>query len=267
MTNHSTRTLNWPACYNIRDLGGLLTVDGGVTRWRALIRADIPARLTPEGQQALLDYGVRTILDLRDPEQVNEAPSIFMVPNNDFKTPTYLNLPLETREPMVVALMSAAKARAEVYQIILEHYPAQVAKIMRAINAAREGGVLIHCHVGKDRTGIVSALLLRLASVPDEWIAADYAESQVHLWPLYEKLIKEVKNNSDNMGQWLKQVVAEAGGDFNQVCKWLKPTATPETIHAMFAHIDARYGGVREYLLTTGLTAEELVQLGSRLRA
>ncbi len=92
MTSNSTRTLNWPASYNVRDLGGLLTVDGGVTRWRAIIRSDIPARLTTEGQQALLDYGVRTILDLCDPDQVNEEPSIFMLPNNDVETPTYLNI-------------------------------------------------------------------------------------------------------------------------------------------------------------------------------
>lgn len=52
-----TRTLHWPACYNVRDLGGLPTAAGCVTRWRVIIRLDIPARLTDAGQQALLDYG------------------------------------------------------------------------------------------------------------------------------------------------------------------------------------------------------------------
>lgn len=265
MTTSPTRTLNWPACYNVRDLGGLPTINGGVTRWRAIVRSDIPARLTVEGRQALLDYGVRTILDLREPSQVAEEPSIFMAQHHDVNMPTYLNLRLETREPAVSALISAAHDRAEVYQIILNHYPAQIAKIMRALGGAREGGILIHCHAGKDRTGIIAALLLGLMGVPDEIIAADYAESQVCLWPLWEKLMEEIRNKSDNVGQWLTKMVAEADGDLNKVSDWLKPTTTVETMHTVLIYIAARYGGVRNYLLTTGLTAEELTQIRNRL--
>lgn len=260
-----TRALYWPACYNVRDLGGLPTVDGRVTRWRAIIRSDIPARLTDAGQQALLDYGVHTILDLREPSQVVEEPSLFMTQPDDVNMPTYLNLPLETREPTVSALISAARDRTEVYQLIVDHYPAQIAKIMRAIGGAREGGILIHCHAGKDRTGIVVALVLGLAGVPGEIIAADYTESQLCLWPLWEKLIEAVRNNSTNMGQWLTKMVAEAGGDRKKVGELLKPTATTEMMDSLLAHMKRRYGGVRDYLLTTGLTAEELTQIRNRL--
>ncbi|MFZ4655844.1 MAG: tyrosine-protein phosphatase [Caldilineaceae bacterium] len=211
-----TRTLHWPDCYNVRDLGGLPTVDGKVTRWRAIIRSDIPARLTEVGQQALLAYGVRTILDLREPAQVAQEPSIFMTVSADPNAPTYLNLPMETREPVVSVLMRAAKDRVEVYQIILDHYPTQIATILRAISTAREGGILIHCHAGKDRTGIIVALLLSLVGVPDAVIATDYAESQRCLWPLWKKIV-------------------EAAGGEEKADVWLKPTATASMMEQLLA--------------------------------
>ena len=71
------RQLAWDACYNARDLGGLPTIDGGQTCWQAVIRTDLLNRLTAPGQCALVDYGVRTIIDLRGPKEVAEEPSPF----------------------------------------------------------------------------------------------------------------------------------------------------------------------------------------------
>ncbi|MFL5804786.1 MAG: tyrosine-protein phosphatase [Roseiflexaceae bacterium] len=242
------RHLAWDGCYNARDLGGLPTADGGETRWQAVIRSDLLGRLTRQGQQALLDYGVRTIIDLRAPLEAQTEPSAFTAPTDDLYTPTYLNLPLERYYPHVSALISLAATRAEVYCIILDHYPDSVAAVMRAIADARPGGVVIHCHAGKDRTGIVAALLLGLVGVPAELIAADYTESQPRLWPLYE------------------QQVAAASGEA-AVDPWLKPTATMEMMHTMLAHLETRHGGVHAYLTAGGLTGAEIAQLVRRLRS
>jgi len=241
-----TRTLTWPACYNVRDLGGLPTRDGYTTAWRAIVRSDILARLTRGGQTALLDYGIRTIIDLREPDQVNAEPSIFMAQGDNPALPLYRNLPMETREPAVSALIGAAKDRATVYQIVLEHYPGLIAEIIRAIATAREGGILIHCHAGKDRTGMVVALLLGLVGVPHDVIAADYAESQVCLWPLWEEIVAKVGS--------------EDKADF-----WLKPTATAAIMDSLLVHLDHRYGGVAAYLRAIGLTEAELCQVRGRL--
>ena len=89
---------------------------------------------------------------------------------------------------------------------------------------------------------MVSALLLRLVGVPVDVVAADYAESQQRLWPLYEKM------------------VAEAGGE-DKVSFWAKPTVTKEMMTMMLDHLDARYGGVAEYLKTAGLSVEEIIEL------
>lgn len=241
------RHLPWDACYNTRDLGGLPTVDGGTTRWGAVIRSDIPSRLTETGRQALLDYGVRTIIDLRGPKEAVEEPSIFTEPSGKEDEPRYLNLPLERYEAHVSALISKAANRGEVYCIVLDHYPENIATVLRTIADAPPGGVMIHCHAGKDRTGTISALLLRLAGVVDAAIVADYAESQQRLWPIWEKLI------------------AAAGGE-EKADFWLKPTATPAMMQIVLDHLDTKYGGVLPYLAFAGLEAEAIERLRDRLR-
>lgn len=242
----SSRHLAWEACYNARDLGGLPTTDGQLTRPGAIVRTDMLARLTPTGCQALLDYGVRTVIDLRSPPEAAKEPDPLI--SGTGVTLTSLNLPLEAYTPHVSALIRQAQSRGEVYCIILDHYPTNMATVMQAIAEASPGGVLIHCHAGKDRTGMVAALLLSLAEVLPDEIAADYAQSQDRLWPLWE------------------QIVAQAGGEENADI-WLKPTATAEMMHHMLDHIHGRYGGVHNYLLHAGLTETEIAQLRQRLRA
>lgn len=237
-----SRQLIWPECYNARDLGGLPTVEGKETRWRSVIRSDILNRLTIDGKQALFDYGVRTIIDLRSPQEVEKEPSPFSLGQN----PIYLNIPLEKSYPHVNALINQAKTRGEVYCIVLDYYSDLITEVMRAIANALPGGIVIHCYAGKDRTGIISALLLSLMDVSAEIIADDYAESQMRLWPLYEQLLIE----------------AEKKGDVNF---WLEQTATEEMIYLMLNHVDAQYGGVGNYLRESGLSPEEIDQLKDRL--
>lgn len=246
MQKQTERHLLWDGCYNARDLGGLPLGEGGETRWGAMVRADLLGRLTEQGRRAMLDYGVRTLIDLRSPQQAAEEPSAYTTESARNVGLTYLNLPVEAYYPHVSALISRAQTRAEVYCITLDHYPAHLAAILRAIAGAEPGGVVIHCHAGKDRTGVVTGLLLGLAGVPEEEIAADYAESQVRLWPLYETLI------------------AEAGGE-EHVDFWLRPTATAEMMFTMLAHLRRKYGGIGGYLRWAGLSERELGQLCWRL--
>jgi protein-tyrosine phosphatase len=241
-----SRHINWPNCYNTRDLGGLPTVDGEEIRRQSIIRSDILNRLTIEGWQALLDYGVRTIIDLRRPDEVEAEPPVFNQQATQFKVLAYFNLSLDKGYPHVNALLDQATSQGEVYCLILDHYPDAVASVLRAIAAAQPGGVVIHCHAGKDRTGIISALLLSLAGVQDEIVAADFAESQARLWPLYEK------------------IVMEAGGE-DRVASWLKPITTEAMIITMFNHITTKYDGVEHYLRASGLSFKEIRQIKSRL--
>jgi protein-tyrosine phosphatase len=240
----TTRNLDWEGCHNARDLGGLPTEGGQQTRWKAVIRSDLPGRLSSAGRQAMLDYGVRTIVDLRAPWEAAKWPSATF-PYSE-TAPTYLNRPLEKYYPHVGAMIERAKTRTEVYSIILDHYPDAIAEAVRAIATAQPGGVLIHCHNGKDRTGMITALLLRLAGVPGAEVAADYAESQLRLRLLH------------------LQAIAEAGGE-DKLGFWSRPTVTPETMLAMLAHLQDRYGGAAAYLRQAGLMDSEMRQMRNRL--
>lgn len=88
------RHLNWPNCHNVRDLGGLPTQMGTMTRFGVIVRSDIPTRLCEMGMKRLKDYGIQTIVDLREPIEVAQEPSIFTA---DHTRDHYLNCPLETR--------------------------------------------------------------------------------------------------------------------------------------------------------------------------
>jgi protein tyrosine/serine phosphatase len=236
------RHLAWPNCYNARDLGGLPTIDGGETRSGVVIRSDILGRLTDEGRQAMLDYGVRTVLDLRGPEEAEKYRYDFGGKSAESIDLTYLNLPLEHFYPEVGQMIRNATSRGEVYCIIPDHYSDLTAEVVRSIINAKPGGVVIHCHAGKDRTGTITALLLRMAGVPMDVVAADYAESQERLRPLYEELI------------------AEAGGE-EKLGFWQKPTVTEEMMLIMLNHLDETYGGVERYLEWAGLSPDELTKL------
>jgi len=91
---------------------------------------------------------------------------------------------------------------------MLDHYADLFAAVFRAMIAAKPGAVLFHCQAGKDRTGIVTALLLSLVGVPDSIIAADYAESQVCLRSVYLKEL-ELAGSEEKLGFWSKQTVTD----------------------------------------------------------
>ncbi len=242
---HPRRVLRWDACYNVRDVGGYDTVDGDQTRWGALLRGDNLCRLTREGQAALVAHGVRTIIDLRSSsEQI--APHPFANPSQHDAPPTYLALPLQDDEDKAAnAELHAEASVQKAYALYLDRFAPRVGAVIRAVADAPVGGVLVHCHAGKDRTGVVVALLLALAGVPRATIAANYALSDALLRPLYART--GVGGARDAPGQHL--------------------ASRPDVMLATFAHLDARYGGVRTYLATCGIGARDMERIKERLCA
>ena len=72
----NNRILNWDGCKNVRDLGGLNTLGGSVTNWKAVVRSDTPSRLTTMGWAALYEYGIRTIVTLRTHGMVEDELNV-----------------------------------------------------------------------------------------------------------------------------------------------------------------------------------------------
>ncbi len=237
------RALDWEALLNARDLGGLPTRDGRQTRFGAIVRSDNLVHLTAAGKAALLDYGIRTVVDLRLPFELKEEPDPFAT--RDGHPVTYRNIsfidPAADRPADRMTL-------AEDYVGMLRRFRPQVSAVMSAVAAADEGGIVIHCAAGKDRTGLIAALLLALAGVPAEAIAEDYALSRANLRPREER--------------WL----AEGPGDRAEresALAWSR--ATPEVMLEVLSDTDTRYGGVEGYLRSVGASDAEMDRIRARL--
>lgn len=235
----AARQLHWPACPNVRDLGGLPALNGHVTaatpvtRFGRFVRSDNPAQLTSEGWRALSAHGVRTIIDLRSPREI--AQDSYLAPE-EITHLTRLEIAMLPLDNAMMRLLAAATTRGEEYILFVENYQASIAAILRSLAAAPDGGVLYHCQAGKDRTGIITALLLGLAGVPEEVIIADYAASQALLRPQWEREVAE----------------ALAAGQEPP----FEPITEPETMRTLLDHWQNRYGGPEGYMQAIGVHPE-----------
>lgn len=234
------RLLRFPNLLNARELGGYPTTDGSQTRWRSLVRADDLAQLTAEGVEALAAYGVETVIDLRWPEEAALAPSPLP---SALPQVRYQRISLLTHTEDEWRLRSRDVAKELWKCVVLEHVRQELRHVLSAIAAAPPGVLLFHCVAGKDRTGLIAALLLAVADAEPEAIARDYAMSAENLREGY-------------LGRY---------PDFDQE-RILEALRCPEEgAHNMLRFLD-RAGGVRTYLGQIGLTEREISRLRARLR-
>ena len=243
---HLSRRLTWHACHNVRDLGGLPLPSGGSTRWRALVRADDLCRLTAEGQAALVSYGIRTIVDLRAHFELPEAVHPYRPPFSG--NPIYLHLPPAGDEIAPSRRIVSAPSRKASYRRALELRRPRYAAILSAIARAPEGGVLVHCISGKDRTGLVVALLLALLGVPDTLIAEDYALSGLYLQDTHPEMRDAVSLDPSIRGRMAVERLSH-----------------PDTMLDALAFIRQQYGSVEEYLAGADVTEEDMQLLQARM--
>jgi protein-tyrosine phosphatase len=176
------RHLDWRGALNARDLGGLPTAGGGETRRGAVVRSDSLQNLEARGWEEVEAYGVRTVIDLRNEDEI--GPDAAPRPGS-IET---VRIPLdatEARDFWEVWGNGPQFATPLYYGPHLERFPERSAAVLRAIARAEPGGVAFHCQGGRDRAGQISILVLALAGVEPEAIAADYALSDERLRPLY----------------------------------------------------------------------------------
>lgn len=240
------RRLHWDGCLNVRDLGGLRTRDGRRTRRGVLVRMDNPGHLTDAGIRALLDYGVNTVIDLRYPTEVTRYPHLAEALNSERDRIVIRHIPLLNEDKRTEEDILFARSRDEWHAYVLDCRGETIAEVMRAIAYAAPGAVVFHCTAGKDRTGVISALLLDLLGVARDSIAEDYAVSEEWLRPRTQ--------------QWLAPL-DEAQRAF---ALSLMRTA-PEYVQFALRYVDERYGSTRAYLQRVGLSPDDLSVLHERL--
>ena len=237
---------------NVRELGGLPLAGGGATRFGAVVRSDNPHHLSDAGWEALAAHGIRRVVDLRwDEEREHDPPR--ELPVEVVHVSLFGRMDPEYGRADDAAWQAApdvATGFAERYLAYLEDYRPNVAAALAAVADAAPGGVLVHCWGGKDRTGLVSALLLRLAGVDREPIAADYALSGPRLAPAVE-------------ARWPDDPAAPAPGRRARDRAFHSPH---EAMLRVLAGIEERYGSVEAYLRAAGLDGGRIALLRERLR-
>jgi protein-tyrosine phosphatase len=229
------RRIELEGCYNLRDIGGYATSDGRLTRWRTVFRSDGLHRLPQASQARLLGYSIRTIIDLRRSTELEISPNV-LAQSTGLR---YRNISLVEDEKLAQNLLHLV----ELYKGMLDNSQAQFKLLFESLLVPGSFPLLIHCTAGKDRTGLVIALLLSLANVPAETIAADYALSSVYLTPLFEHIREQL-------------IQANPAMDLSGFEKVM--AANPEMMLETLEYLESKYGGIRPYLAGLGFTNEQL---------
>jgi protein-tyrosine phosphatase len=219
---------------NVRDVGGYPAAHGRRIRWRTLLRSDELTRLPVATRDALEGLGLRQVIDLRWPEELELSPNAFAG-----TTPgrvRYTSIPLLADDPTPHAGL------AGMYQHVLDARGTQLADVVRALLADDGLPAVIGCAAGKDRTGVTIALLLELAGVPREVIVDDYAISAHY----FASPVAHIEADDWRSGS-------------------LVVDSPPEFIESALAHLDERHGGARALLRAHGISDEEMDCLVARL--
>jgi protein tyrosine/serine phosphatase len=247
------RNLDWDGCLNVRDLGGHPTAAGGETRWRSIVRADSIRQLSNAGWQQAVDYGIRTAIDLRGDHELADDPprelpiEVVRAPFMESNEEDWRRISGKL-QAIVDRTDDPVEVTRDFYLTFLEHFAANAAAGVRAVANASNGGVVIHCVGGKDRTGLLCAFLLDLAGVGLDEIAADYALSEERLRPRHDA--------------WLAAATTEA-----ERAEIRRISRTPaEAMREVFAELERRHGGVAGYLSSAGVSDDELERAAARLR-
>jgi protein-tyrosine phosphatase len=233
------RRLELDGVFNLRDVGGYPAADGRAVRWRTLLRSDALHRIEPGGSAVLGGLGLRTILDLRTPMEVELAPSAL-----DGLSARVAHISILTGDLQALPLELEA-----IYRYVIDQCGDTVAEAVKVLAAADAFPALLHCSAGKDRTGIVVALVLAVLGVPDEVIEADYGLSASYLDAERTPAIGHLQA-STGLGDDLTKPLL---------------SSPPELILKVLARVRQASGSVDAYLLDRGLSPADLARLRSAL--
>jgi len=238
------RHVELEGCHNFRDLGGYPTREGARLRWRVLFRSDALHHLTLQDVTCLTrELGIGHVVDLRSSGEIAidgrgrlaaEALRIH-------------HLPLFDGAGAVSADLGDRISLSDRYFLMTEHAKGPIARVLATL-ADAEAPAVYHCAAGKDRTGVVSAVLLGLLGVADEVIVADYAATQQNLEAIIARLM--------------------ASEGYQSMLESLPPDtlhAEPATMIALLERVRAKYGSMREYVREIGVTDADIARLERRL--
>ena len=232
-----SRDINFEAIINCRDLGGYQTCDGNTVAWRRLFRSGDLRHMTSNDSHRLKDeIGLVSVLDLRSSFEIKQE-DIGLVQETGFK---YYNVSLITDGDDRKASRrrySDFTSMGEFY-LYLIHQDEVGPLIIQAfdfISRPENHPLLFHCSMGKDRTGIIAAMLLSVLGVANDDIISDYILSAPYMNLFVNDMNKRLKPREDSSG--LPDYFWEA---------------VPESMSLFLSSIEKDFGSAKGYLETNG---------------
>jgi protein-tyrosine phosphatase len=246
VTAEAPRRIDLDGPANFRDLGGYDAAGGRLRRGR-VFRSDSLSRLSATDVRRLVDeVGLVTVVDLRaghEVETYGPAPLgehgvvVHHLPIADETRADHVERPPDAPDPATMTL-------DEIYVLMLDRYADRFVRVLRTLADEGAHPIVFHCAAGKDRTGIVAALLLSVLGVDDEVIAADYAITAEHIDELLDR----------------HRAQAEAGAAPIEVSDAFY-AAEIDVMRRTLRELRQRYGDAARYLEAHGLEADALVTL------
>jgi len=238
------RRIDLEGCLNFRDLGGYVTDDGRRVRWRRVFRSDALHTLSATDVARLrCELGIEDVIDLRSTVE-RQVDGYGLLALEPFR---FHHLPLYDGDTRRRDTGGELYSLGERYVLLADIAREPIARILTLL-ATGTAGTVYHCAAGKDRTGIVTAVILGVLGVREELIVADYAATQ------------------ENLDEIVKRLLAAEG--YRTMLEALPPDtlhAQPETMAEFLAGLRERYGSVREYARAAGVGDDVLDRLHARL--
>ncbi|MET0458596.1 MAG: tyrosine-protein phosphatase [Ilumatobacteraceae bacterium] len=242
------RRVSFAGITNLRDLGGYPAAGGGTTSWGRVFRADALHKLTEADLDTFGILGVQTVFDLRGDVERTEFPG----PVESVHVPI-VGRPADAPAPARPTDMTpedGERMLRDMYVGILEHSAVPIGTILRSLADPDHVPAVFHCHGGKDRTGVVAAVLLLALGVDRETVLDDYEATRRY---------RRIEDQQDSLANILASGVSpEAAVSVLGTPRWAMAAAVDA--------VDDVYGGIEAYVLgPVGLTPDELAALRARL--
>jgi protein-tyrosine phosphatase len=237
------RLIELEGCHNFRDLGGYPAQDGKRVRWRMLFRSDgLHLLSTADVTRLQNEIGLGHMVDLRSSGElrIDGVGPLADASVEHHHVPLFDGEMLERREIEPITL-------ADRYFLMAEFAKEPIARVLTTLAGAEKPAVY-HCAAGKDRTGVISAVLLGVLGVRDEVIVADYAATQQNLDAIIERLM-----SSEGYQEMLSALPEDT------------LHAEPATMISLLERVRERYGSMREYALSIGVSEADVARIEDRL--
>jgi protein-tyrosine phosphatase len=243
------RRIDLEGCLNFRDLGGYGTADGRRVRWRTLFRSDALGHLTPGDVSRVRDeLGIKDVIDLRSTAErtADVTAPLAAEPILVHHVALFDGETREAREQRA-AFGERPMTLADRYLGLAELAADRIARAVTIV-AESDGGCVVHCAAGKDRTGVVSAIVLGALGVGPEDLAEDYGATRENLDRIVQRL-RSTEGYETMLGALPPETMH----------------ADPETMADLLRKLDERFGSVRDYLRSSGVSTATLALLEARL--